>query len=146
MRGLFAIFTVFLLLTSCAPTVKNVRQQVSGVKNVAYQADGWEIVQTLAELAPLLQPSGAHTFYEAHDVSDRSVTLSARPIGGGAMFSDIRASRAQALSITVSIADQGGYVVVIFENDPPRDPTARSARDDLIAEIDARFRRFDAES
>jgi hypothetical protein len=145
MRGLFAILAVFLLLTSCAPTVKNVRQQVSGVKDIAYEADGWEIIQTLAELAPRLQPSGAHTFYDALDVSDRSVTLSAKPIGGGAIFSDLRASRAQELSITVSIADQGGYVMVMFESEPPRDPTARSARDDLIAELDARFSRFDVE-
>lgn len=106
-----------------------------------YRTSGWEVIRLVAQQAPQLQPTDAHSFYATDLMTDTMIRLVATPVKGSAIFTSASAYEAKPITLTVTVTDKDDYTVVTLDGAPARSDDVNTAKKRIIQQLDAAFRR-----
>lgn len=135
MKKVFLLTAVALSLASCTP-----RQ---GAKPIVYQGKSAEILATIAQIAPSVQPTRISNYFSVTGITPTFVSLSAQPVTGFQILNVLGGNSANSGTITVTFTalENGGSTSVTSSTS---DNGATDFINRIYIELDKKFNRISA--
>lgn len=123
-----------ILLASCAPT--------QGVRPTLYKGSSAEILATIGQFAPTIQPSRVNSYFSVEGITPTAVTLRAKPVLGFQIVNALAGNAQNDGSITVifTALENTGVTSVTHSTSDTRNTPEFIAK--VYAELDKRFQRI----